>query len=372
MTNAQQDTRDSRVLYMSLATLIVAGVLTSFTPNLVTWGWIVIAIIGLIVTYKMQQQTVVAHQVEQDNRELEKVQAEKAQLAEQLQTLQQQLETAQANETLYHSVLDLIPDWIYVKDTQHNYVFANKSFLEALPDLEIGYSDDKFMPPDFCKKIWHDEQAVIQRNMRLKDVEEQAGETWFSTTKVQWKDPKQANQVVGIIGVTRNVTEAVNDRLTVQNNSEQIKQKISRVHAIQSDTTQAREKAAQCSTVVDKMSQIIVEINSGNEQIEQTIELIKGLASQSKLLSINAAIEAAKAGESGRGFGVVAHEVRDLAERSEQAVTEIQSAINSSSQVINTGTGTMEETNKAFEVTIQHIESISGSLDELSDDLSRF
>ncbi|EWH10717.1 Methyl-accepting chemotaxis protein [Catenovulum agarivorans DS-2] len=289
-------------------------------------------------------------------------------LEQEISNYKHQLSQASQNEQLYRSVLDLIPDWIYVKDTQHNYLFANRSFMHALPKLEIGASDDKIMPADFCEKIWRDEQHVIKTGQPIKDVEEQAGDTWYSTTKVQWNDA-ESKQTKGIIGVTRNVTEAVNNRLRVEENAQLIQKKIARVYEIQEDTAKVKQGANDCSGVVDKMTEIIKQINDGNEKIESTVVLIKGLASQSKLLSINAAIEAAKAGDSGRGFGVVAHEVRELAERSEQAVTEIQAAIDASSIVIKSGTGTMHDTNKAFSVSIKQIEGISESLNGLSDEL---
>lgn len=364
------DNHNSALAIKKMGYIAAALFLLTILVDLYLPTWLTIAILSCNIIIMLALPSLFAVPLAQVSEapELKVNQQQTSELKQELAAVNLKLQQSSDKERLYKTVLDLIPDWIYVKDIQHNYVFANQSFQQALPNLQVGFSDDKFMPIDFCQKIWRDEQTVMKTGQPIKDAEEQAGDTWFSTSKVIWKHDI-SKQVNGLIGVTRNVTEAVNDRQQVQENAQKIQAKISRVYAIQSETDQAKSSAGECSNIVGEMTNIITQIDEKNEQIVGTIELIKALASQSKLLSINAAIEAAKAGESGRGFGVVAHEVRELAERSEQAVKEIQTAIKASSQVVSEGTHAMEETNQAFSTTITQIDSIAQNLNQLSDEL---
>jgi methyl-accepting chemotaxis protein len=156
--------------------------------------------------------------------------------------------------------------------------------------------------------------------------------------------------------IARNASDAA--KATQQANDE-AHEGNSRVTA---STSSIRDQASD----VDHAAEAIQTLESETQGVGTVLEVIRGIAEQTNLLALNAAIEAARAGEQGRGFAVVADEVRTLASRTRQSTDEIREMIERLQVGANNAVSVMENARNKAQVSVDRAESAGESLGEIT------
>ena len=130
------------------------------------------------------------------------------------------------------------------------------------------------------------------------------------------------------------------------------------------------ETSQQMDKIKEQMELITESIMSLSEQSQSIGEImttINDLAEQSNLLAVNASIEAAKAGEFGKGFTVVANEVRSLAEQSKQATLQVREILNDIQKATSTTVMATEQGSKTIEKGVIQAKEAGSTINELTD-----
>jgi methyl-accepting chemotaxis protein len=143
------------------------------------------------------------------------------------------------------------------------------------------------------------------------------------------------------------------------------------------DTERGRQVVADTVVTINKLAteiagavEVINRVNKDSDNISQVLVEIKAIAEQTNLLALNAAIEAARAGEQGRGFAVVADEVRSLSQRTHKSTEEIEGMISRLQSGVKDAVGAMTNSHDVTEATVKKSTEVTEALDRIADGIS--
>ncbi len=178
---------------------------------------------------------------------------------------------------------------------------------------------------------------------------------------------QQQNQILVVDQAIMEMLQAV----------EHVTDNINQAAAVAEDTRDSAQKGCnivnvsiskinQVSRAVENASEATTKVASSVDNISSIVDVIKGIAEQTNLLALNAAIEAARAGEQGRGFAVVADEVRTLANQTQESTDKIQEMINQLQAASTAVISQMEVGNQQVKETIEQASEAGSSLEHIT------
>ncbi|WP_159651378.1 methyl-accepting chemotaxis protein [Vibrio atypicus] len=205
---------------------------------------------------------------------------------------------------------------------------------------------------------------------RIQDSNEQIAESASSAAS---NCDTTAENLQGQTSETEQVAAAVNEMHSTANEIAQNAQSASDVteqaNSAASDgkasVTQTVQSINELSTQLNVASEVIQQLVAHGKTIGDVLVVIQGVAEQTNLLALNAAIEAARAGEQGRGFAVVADEVRQLAQRSHESTEEIQNIISLIQASTEKAVQAMDEGSQLSQVCVDSANISGDKLDSL-------
>lgn len=204
--------------------------------------------------------------------------------------------------------------------------------------VKISASTARLEP--MSRELADTNMGLSQRNIIQKDHNQNIASTLTDVESASESMHLAVNEIMS-------VTEASN--ITIRNSVETVDNSYHSIHRLAKETEEAAD--------------ITTKLHQSSQEIGDVIGMIDTIAEQTNLLALNAAIEAARAGEAGRGFAVVADEVRNLSIKTQESTHKIETMIQVIQSDVDNVMKTMTESRDASESSVQNIDTVKKQFD---------
>lgn len=215
--------------------------------------------------------------------------------------------------------------------TDVNEIFAERMGYTRSQLLELRHQDlcfDEYVSSPAYTQLWDDLLKGISFQNKISRKHASGSEVWLEATYMPVIDPTD-NRVISIMKIATDISSRHNQVTSVVRRLQDMALTLNR----QADQGMERSRELQGGTegisqAAAANAQTLEQLQLQAQAIGGLVQTIKGFASQTQLLALNAAIEAAHAGEFGRGFDIVAKEVKKLSVMVETSIMEVQHSVN--------------------------------------------